>query len=327
MSATNKLVTIFGGSGFVGRYIVRALARRGYRIRVAVRRPDLAFHLQPLGGVGQIHAVQANLRYPDSVMAALAGTDIAVNCVGILFEGRRQTFDAVQATGPGLIGQAAVKQGVEHVVHLSAIGADADSASDYARTKAAGEAALAAHVPGATILRPSIIFGPEDDFFNRFATMAQLSPMLPLVAGGTTLFQPVYVNDVAEAAARAVDGDAMPSTVYELGGPRVASFKDLLGLMLEVIDRKRLLAPIPASLARMIGSMTEWLPKPPLTVDQVKLLAHDNVVSEAAIAERRTLQGLGIDPMAMELILPTYLTRYRRSGQFAAEPGRNGAQE
>ena len=322
MTRANELVTVFGGSGFVGRYVVRALARRGYRVRAAVRRPDLAFHLQPLGNVGQIHAVQANLRYPQSVAAAVAGSDAVVNCVGILSEGGRQTFDAVQAFGAGAIARAAAGEGISRVAHVSAIGADPDSDSNYARTKGLGEAAVMEAVPSAVILRPSIVFGQEDGFFNKFASMARFSPVLPLIGCGLTKFQPVYVNDVAEAVARAVDGEVPAGSVQELGGPRVASFKDLLELMLTETAHKRLLVPLPFPLASFIGSAVGWLPGAPITADQVKLLRHDNVVTDAAIAEGRTLEGMGIEPVAMETILPTYLTRYRKAGQFTPEPGR-----
>ncbi|MEM6665590.1 MAG: complex I NDUFA9 subunit family protein [Pseudomonadota bacterium] len=317
MQATGKLVTVFGGSGFIGRYIVGELARRGYRVRAAVRRPDLAMHLQPLGGVGQIHAVQANLRYPESVAAAVKGADAVVNCVGILFEAGRQRFDAVQAAGANAIASSAAAEGISNVVHLSAIGADSASDSIYARTKAEGEAAMREHVAETVILRPSIVFGPEDGFFNRFASMAQMAPALPLVGGGTTRFQPVYVGDVADAAAMAIDGAAAPGTVYELGGPRVASFKALLEMMLEEIGRDRALVPLPFGMATLMGRMVQWLPSPPLTVDQVTLLKSDNVVSDTAISEKRTLDGLGLTPTAMEAILPSYLGRYRKSGQFA----------
>lgn len=212
-----RLVTIFGGSGFLGRHLTQALAKRGWRVRAAVRRPDLAGHLQPLGMVGQIHAVQANLRYPDSVARAVAGADAVVNLVGILHEGGRQTFSAVQAQGPRIVAEAAAKAGVESLVQVSAIGADANSPADYARSKAAGEAATLAAFPTAVIMRPSIVFGPEDQFFNRFADMARFLPFLPLIGGGETKFQPVYVGDVAEAIARALEGAAKPGATYELG--------------------------------------------------------------------------------------------------------------
>lgn len=315
MQTYDRLVTVFGGSGFVGRHIVRALAKRGFRIRVAVRRPDLAGHLQPLGAVGQIHAVQANLRYPDSVRQAVAGAEIVINCVGILFESGRQKFDSVQARGAATVARAAAEAGAR-LIHLSAIGADADSAALYARTKAAGEAAVLQEVPDAVILRPSIVFGPEDDFFNRFAGMAQMAPALPLVGGGETKFQPVFVGDVAQAVMAAVDGQTKPGTVYELGGPAVKSFRELLEFVLATIQRKRLLVPLPFGLARLQAKVLQLLPKPLLTEDQVELLRTDNVVSAAAKTEGRTLESLGIQPQSVEAVVPAYLWRFRRQGQF-----------
>jgi uncharacterized protein YbjT (DUF2867 family) len=312
---TDRLVTIFGGSGFIGRYAVRALAQRGWRVRVAVRRPDLAYHLQPLGRVGQIHAVQANLRYPDSVMSAAENSDAVVNLVGILNESGAQTFDVVQAAGAGAVARAAAEAGAT-LLHVSAIGADAQSNSAYTRTKAAGEKAATDAVPDAIILRPSIVFGAEDDFFNRFAAMARLFPVLPLIGGGNTLFQPVFVGDIANAIATAVEGRAKPRMVYELGGPEVKTFRELMELMLREIGRKRILLPLPFSIAKLQAAVFELLPKPPLTRDQVELLKTDNVVSKKAEREERTLKGLGIAPTALEAILPSYLWRFRKSGQF-----------
>ncbi|KND17401.1 3-beta hydroxysteroid dehydrogenase [Pannonibacter phragmitetus] len=318
-SALNgKLVTVFGASGFLGRHVVLALARRGYRIRAAVRRPDLAEHLQPLGGVGQIMPVQANLRYRWSVDRAVEGADAVVNLVGILYQSGRQSFDAVQGFGPRAIAEAARAAGLNGIVHVSAIGADAASPAAYARTKAAGEAGVLETLPDSVILRPSIVFGPEDDFFNRFAAMARMSPVLPLVGGGVTKFQPVYVGDVAAAVAKAVDGGCKPGTVYELGGPEVKSFKECLELMLEITRRKRLLLPLPFGAAEMQARVLQLLPKPLLTVDQVKMLRVDNVVSAAAEAEGRTLVGLGINPSSLAAILPSYLTRFREHGQYDA---------
>ena len=313
-----KLVTVFGGSGFVGRHIVRALARRGHRVRVAVRRPDLANFLQPIGAVGQIHAVQANLRYPDSVARAIEGADAVVNAVGILYESGKQRFGAVQATGAKAIAEAAKAAGVTDLVHLSAIGADAGSKSEYAKTKAAGEKAVFNAVPEAIVLRPSIVFGPEDDFFNRFAAMARISPVLPLIGGGHTRFQPVFVGDVAAAAAMAVSGEAKSGAVYELGGPQVLTFAELMEMMLKIIDRKRLLLPVPLIGAKLTARVLELLPKPLLTCDQVLMLQKDNVVGEAAIAEGRTLAGLGITPETLAAELPSYLYRFRARGQFEA---------
>jgi NADH dehydrogenase len=311
-----KLVTVFGGSGFIGRYVVQALARRGHRVRVAVRRPDLAGHLQPLGTVGQIKAIQSNLRYRWSIDRAVEGADAAVNLVGILAESRRQTFDAVQAFGPRAIGEAARAAGISSVVHVSAIGADQPSTIGYLRSKAEGEEGIRGAVPEAVVMRPSIAFGPEDDFFNRFAGMARLSPALPLIGGGNTRFQPVFAGDIGEAIARAVDGVAERGAVYELGGPEVLSFRDCLERMLAVTHRRRALVPIPWGVARVMGRIGQYLPGAPLTLDQVRMLQFDNVVSEAAKAEGRTLQGLGIEPTALEIVLPTYLGRFRERGEF-----------
>ncbi|MCA0399874.1 MAG: complex I NDUFA9 subunit family protein [Proteobacteria bacterium] len=312
-----KLVTIFGGSGFIGRHLVRALAKDGWRIRVAVRRPDLAGHLQPLGGVGQIHAVQANLRYRDSIAHALIGADAVVNLVGILHESGRQNFASVQTQGARFVAEEAARAGITNFVQLSAIGADENSASDYARTKALGEKAVLAAVPGAVILRPSIVFGPEDKFFNRFADLARFTPFLPLIGGGETKFQPVFVGDVAEAARRALSGGAKAGATYELGGPEVASFKHLLEFILETTVRKRLLLPVPFALAKLKASVLEKLPGKLLTVDQVTLLESDNIVSAAAAKESRTLEGLGITTSSYEAIVPSYLYSFRPHGQFA----------
>lgn len=311
-----KLVTVFGGSGFVGRYVVRLLAKRGWRVRVAVRRPDLAGHLQPDGAPGQVQPIQANLRYPDSVARAIAGADAVVNLVGILYESGKQGFDAVQAEGAATVARAAAAAGVGQFVQISAIGADAGSESDYARSKAAGEAAVLAAMPGAVIIRPSIVFGQEDDFFNRFGEMARLSPVLPLIGGGASRFQPVYVGDVATAIVSAVEGQARPGTVYELGGPDVKSFRACMELVNEITQRNRFLVSIPVGIAKLQATFLQMLPKPMLTVDQVKLLGVDNVVSEAAKAEGRTLEGLGVAPHTLAAILPTYMWRFRPHGQF-----------
>lgn len=309
-----KLVTVFGGSGFIGRHTVRALAKRGYRVRVAVRRPDLANFIQPLGNVGQIQPVQANVRVRWSVDRAVEGADHVINLIGILHESGRQTFSAVQDFGARAVAEAARSAGAR-MTQISAIGADLDSASAYARSKAAGEAAVLETLPGATIFRPSIVFGPEDEFFNRFANMARFSPALPLIGGGHTKFQPVFVGDVAEALARSVDGKAAPG-IYELGGPEVRTFRQCMELMLDIIGRKRLLAPVPWPIASLQGAVLGMLPGKLLTSDQVVQLRSDNVVSGEAAAGRRTLEGLGITPRAMEAILPSYLWRYRVAGQY-----------
>ena len=319
-NANLKLVTVFGGSGFIGRYVVRALASRGYRVRVACRRPDLAGHLQPLGNVGQIHCVQANLRYRWSIDRAVEGADVVVNLVGILAEGGKQTFDGVQARGAGWVAEAAAAEGAR-LVQLSAIGADAESQSEYAQTKARGEELVLAADPNAVILRPSIVFGPEDEFFNMFAAMAQMSPALPLIGGGKTMFQPVYVGDVAQAVAKAVDGDLEPGSTWELGGPETLSFKQCLERMLEVVGRKRLLVHLPFAIAGFIGQFAQYLPGAPLTPDQVELLKSDNVVSDESLSNGRTLRDMGIEPTGLMGVLPQYLIRFRKHGQFEANRG------
>ncbi|MBX9454794.1 MAG: complex I NDUFA9 subunit family protein [Rhizobium sp.] len=317
LSNMPKLVTVFGGSGFVGRHIVRTLAKRGYRIRVAVRRPDLAFHLQPLGNVGQIAFVQANLRYRKSIDAAVRGSDHVINCVGILHESGRNTFDAVQDFGARAIAESCRNAGVKFT-HISAIGADENSASSYARSKAMAEKAILSLLPDAVILRPSVIFGPEDGFYNKFADMARIAPALPLVGGGHTRFQPVFVDDVAEAVARSVDGLVQGGRIYELGGAEVKSFRQILEDILRITRREKPLVQLPFFVASILGSIASLIPfiTPPITADQVTLLKTDNVVSEAAKAEGRTLEGLGIKPTQAEAILPSYLVRYRPEGQF-----------
>jgi len=317
LSNMPKLVTIFGGSGFLGRHIVRTLAKRGYRIRVAVRRPDLAFHLQPLGNVGQISLTQANLRYRHSVDAAVQGADYVINCVGLMHQTGRNTFDAVQDFGARAVAEAARKVGAG-LIHISAIGADANSESSYARTKAKAEQAIFAALPDAVVLRPSVMFGPEDNFYNMFADMARLAPAIPLVGGGHTKFQPVYVDDVAEAVARAVDGKVAGGKIYELGGAEVKSFREIIEDILEITCRDKRLVSLPFFVASLIGKIAGLVPliTPPITADQVILLKTDNVVSKQAIAEGRTLEGLGIQPANAAAILPSYLTRFRPEGQF-----------
>jgi len=312
---TPKLVTVFGGSGFLGRHVVQALARRGYLVRVACRRPDLAGYLQPLGNVGQVQVVQANLRVRWSVDRAVQEADHVVNLVGILFESGRQSFDAVQDFGARAVAEAArsVNAGLTHV---SAIGADENSESDYARTKALGEKAVHETVPSAVILRPSILFGPQDGFFNKFANMARFSPALPLIGGGGTKFQPAYVGDVAEAIARSVEGKLEAGKTYELGGPQVLTFRECLEETLAVIDRKRFLVPTPWWLARLKAKVLGLLPNPLLTEDQVILLQDHNVVSEKAVQDKRTFAGMDIHPATLAAILPAYMWRYRPAGQF-----------
>ncbi len=322
-SNAETLITVFGGSGFLGRHVVRALAKRQYRIRVAVRRPDLAGYLQPLGRVGQIHAVQANVRNRPSVAAAVRGSDVVINLVGILFESGRQRFDAVQSFGAEGVALAAAAHNAR-MVHVSAIGADEDSSAAYARAKRRGEELVLAATPEATIFRPSILFGPNDDFFNRFAGIARLSPFLPLVGGGHTRFQPVFAGDVAQAIAKAVDGATRPGAIYELGGPDVYTFRELMEFTLATIERRRLLLPLPFGVAKLQAAIFELvsklplriLSKPLLTRDQVELLRYDNVVSDTARRDGLTLEGLGITPQSVAAIVPTYLWRFRKAGQF-----------
>ena len=316
--SSTTLIAIYGGSGFIGRHVVRALAKTGARMRIAVRRPELAGFLQPLGGVGQIIPVQANVRYPDSLLAAANGADAVINLVGILSPSGKQTFNAVQDEGARHVAEAARAAGAKAFVHMSAIGADANSPSVYARTKAAGEAAVKDVFPDAVILRPSVVFGPEDEFFNRFAALARLSPALPLIGGGKTRFQPVFVGDVAKAVIAALTGKAQAGAMYELGGPEILSMKEVMERVLTYTMRKRMLVPLPFPLAKLQGAILQLLPNPPLTLDQVRLLEKDNVVSEAAKRDRRTLEGLGIvDPVAIEAVVPDYLEQYRPKGQFS----------
>ncbi|MBD8686109.1 MULTISPECIES: complex I NDUFA9 subunit family protein [unclassified Rhizobium] len=312
------LVTVFGGSGFVGRHVVRTLAKRGYRIRVAVRRPDLAGFLQPQGNVGQISFAQANLRYKESINKAVEGADHVVNCVGILFESGRNTFDAVQEFGARAVAEAARNAGAT-LTHISAIGADANSSVGYARTKGRAEAAIRAAMPDAIILRPSIVFGPEDDFFNKFAGMAQSMPFLPLIGGGHTKFQPVYVEDVAEVVARSVDGALKPGATYELGGQDVMTFRACLEAVLAATYRQRPLVNLPFGIATLIGKIASMVPliTPPLTADQVTMLRDDNVVSAEAEKAGLTLEGIGMTPVRVSSILPTYMVSYRTNGQFS----------
>jgi len=309
----NRTITLFGGSGFIGRYIVRDLAQAGWTIRIAVREPKRARFLKPLGDVGQITPIPASLLHEDSVKAAVTGVDAVVNLVGILFERGRRSFEAVHVEGARRAALAAKEAGARQFMQISAIGADPNSDAAYARSKAAGEEAVKEAFPGATILRPSIVIGPEDDFFNRFGAMAQLAPALPLVGGGTTKFQPVYVGDVAEAAARLLNGQAEGGKTYELGGPQIFTFRELMELLLEEIGKKRLLIGLPSGIASLMGQVLRFLPNPPLTPDQVRLLRYDNVVGTNA----QGFAALGMTPQAIEAILPTYLDKYRSGGRFS----------
>ncbi len=311
-----KVAMVFGGSGFVGRYMVKRLAQRGYVVRVGVRDPDRATFLKPMGNLGQIVPMAASVRDDASVAALVAGAEVVVNCVGILYETGSQTFQALHAEAPGRIGRAAAAAGVRHVVHVSAIGADAASPSVYARTKAEGEAALRAAFPAAVVLRPSIVFGPEDNFFNQFAALAQVLPALPVFGGGRTRFQPVYVGDVADAAMAALDRAEAAGKTYELGGPKIYTFREILEFILRTTGRKRFLVSIPYSVGALQARLLELLPKPLLTRDQLLLLQRDNVVSPGAL----TLADLGIAPKAVEAIVPTYLARFRRGGPRAPAP-------
>ena len=304
--------TVFGGSGFVGRYTVGELARRGYRVRVAVRRPDRALFLKPMGDVGQITPVAANIRDDASVAAAVEGADAAINLVGVLYEAGAQRFHAVHADGAGRIARAAAAAGVERMVHVSAIGAAPDSPAAYARSKAAGEEAVRNAFPGAAVVRPSIVFGIEDDFLNRFAWIARLAPALPLIGGGNTRFQPVYVGDVAAGIARIVEDHRTAGGIYELGGPEVYSFRELMETLLRLIGRRRPLLPVPGILAMLPAGLMELSPFPPLlTRDQVRMLACDNV----AAGDVPGLKDLGLAPTPLEAVAPGYLARYRRGGR------------
>ncbi|MDR3512300.1 MAG: complex I NDUFA9 subunit family protein [Caulobacteraceae bacterium] len=311
------LVTVFGGSGFVGTQVVRALAKRGLRIRVAVRRPGQGYKLRMLGDVGQIEVVQANIRAPETVARALAGAEACVNLVGVGYEAGRQKFQSVHAMGANNVAEVAAAVGITRMVQVSAIGADPESPSKYARTKAMGEAAVRQHLPSASIVRPSIVFGQGDGFFNMFAKLAASSPVLPLFGGGHTRFQPVFVGDVAAAVAACVIDPATEGRTYELGGPAVYSFRQLIELVCKETGRSPALLPLPFPLARLIGlagDLVALSPFPPtLTSDRVELLRLDNVVAEGAPG----LAELGVQPTALEPILPTYLYRYRRGGQYA----------
>jgi uncharacterized protein YbjT (DUF2867 family) len=316
----SKLVTIIGGSGFVGRYIARRLAKEGWRVRVAVRRPNEALFVRPYGVPGQVEPVACNIRDDASVRAVIHGADAVVNCVGTFRKGGKNNFDAVQVDGAARVARISAAEGVSQLVQISSIGADKASDSDYSRTKGEGEAAVLAAFPTAVILRPSVIFGTEDGFFNRFAAMTRMGPILPVV-GANTRFQPVHVDDVAQAAVKAVKGEAAPG-VYELGGPEVDTFRGLMGRMLKVVQRRRAVVNVPFFVARIMGfgfDMIEavtlgLIENKMITRDQVKSLKQDNVVSPGA----RGLADLGITPTAMEAVLPEYLWRYRPSGQYAA---------
>ena len=304
-----KIATVFGGSGFIGRYVVRGLARAGYTVRVAVTDPGGARFLQTQGKVGQIVPLAAGVSDEAAVARAVAGAALVVNLVGILFERRAGDFQRLQAEGAGRVARLAAAAGVARLVHVSAIGADPASPSAYGRTKAEGEAAVRAAFPSATILRPSIVFGPEDAFFNRFAGLARMLPFMPVIAGATR-FQPVYVGDVADAVMAAAERGDAPGRTYELAGPRSHTFRELLGYILEVTGHRRPLVSIPLGLARIQARLGEFLPSPPLTRDQLLMLQRDNVPAADALG----LADLGIQPKALEAVVPSYLTRFRTGG-------------
>ncbi len=309
-----KLVAVFGGSGFLGRHIVRALARDGWRVRVGVRHPNTAHFLRPMGRVGQIQIVKANLLKADDVAEMMREATAVINLVGILFQRGSQRFQAVHSEGAAAVARAAADHGVGRLIHFSALGASAESDSQYARSKAEGEKRVRAAFPAATIMRPSVVFGPEDDFFNRFAALARLSPLLPLIGGGHTRFQPVYAGDVAQATVAALANSSTESETFELGGPDVMTLKDVMHFVLRETRRRRVLMNVPFGLAKFQAAFLGLLPKPPLTVDQVRLLQSDNVVSEGAPG----LAELGVTPTTVEAIVPAYLWRFRKTGEFEA---------
>lgn len=311
------LVTVFGGSGFIGKYVVRALVQDGWRVRVAMRRPHTGLDLKVIGNVGQVQLVQANLRFPLSVERAVDGADAVVNLVALLFESGKQTFDALHVKSSETLAKACAQAGIKNLVHISALGADVTASSNYARTKGEGETLIREHVASADILRPSIVFGPEDNFFNQFAAMTQFSPALPLIGGGQTKFQPIYAGDVAQAVATCLQRGTQGQT-YSLGGPETYTFKELMEFVLEHIDRRRLLLPVPwlaANIMGFFGELSGALPfvAPFLTRDQVALLKTDNIVPDTA---HKTAQDLGLSLETITSIVPSYLVRYRYHGQF-----------
>ncbi|MEJ0015637.1 MAG: complex I NDUFA9 subunit family protein [Acetobacteraceae bacterium] len=307
--ATRSVATVFGGSGFIGRYIVKRLAKKGFVVRVAVRDPERALFLKPMGGVGQVVPLYASLANETTVQRAVVGADLVVNTVGLLAEPRGGDFQRIQAEGPGLIGRAASAAGVARVLHISAIGADPGAASRYAATKGAGEVALRQAYPGATILRPSLVFGPEDRLFNRFAAMARMLPFMPVICGDTR-FQPVFVGDVADAVLAALGQADAAGTTYELGGPKVWQFRELLAYILKETGRARRLVDVPHGLAQFQARVMEMLPGKPFTRDQLLMLGQDNVVDPAMPG----LKELGIIPTPIELVVPAYLRRFQSGG-------------
>ncbi|WP_022700865.1 complex I NDUFA9 subunit family protein [Oceanicaulis alexandrii] len=325
MTLRNEMITVFGASGFIGRYVVRELAKAGYRVRAATRRPHLAHELKPMGVVGQVQLIQANLRNEDSVRRAVDGAHAVVNLVGILAQSGKQNFQALQADGAGLVAKCAAEAGITNFVQISAIGADEDSASEYARTKALGEKAVREAIPSAVVLRPSIVFGTEDGFFNKFGSMARFAPALPLIGGGKTRFEPIFAGDVAQCVLKAVEAPSKyAGRTYELGGPGIYTFKEILEFILTTIRRKRFLAPVPFFAAYPLGMVGEILGALPfvdpfLTRDQVTLLKSDNV-SGLTDDDLGSVKDFGIDLESVEAITPTYLVRYRKGGQFSEDP-------
>ncbi len=315
MESSNNLVTIFGGAGFIGTQVVQVLAKQGYRIRVAVRRPDLSGHVKPLGTVGQVMPIQANIRNRDSVERAIKGASIVINLVGIGHESGKQRFRAVNTMGARNVAEAAKALKVEHLVHVSALGADPQSASGYARSKALGEAEVLSAFPSAVVLRPSIVFGQGDGFFNRYGMLARMLPVVPVI-GGKSRFQPLYVGDLALAIAAAISGEVRGGRIYELGGPEVATHAALVRQVITYAGRTNPTVPLPAGIAKLIAFPLSFLPSPLITGDQVDLLQQDNVVSDAANRDKRTLAAFGVTPTAMEAILPSYLWRFMKNGQF-----------
>ncbi len=313
--SSKPLVVVFGGSGFLGRHTVRALAKAGYRVRVATRWPNLGQHLPPMGVVGQIQLLKCNVLDADQVAAAVQRADAVVNLVGILNQTGAQGFEDIHVEAAETIAKAARAAGAQTLVHVSSIGSDPEAPSKYARSKAEGEARVRAAFPDAAVLKPSIVFGPEDSFFNKFAGLSRLLPALPLIGGGKTRFQPVFVGDVAEAILACVRDAATRGRTYELGGPNVYSFKELMELMLRMIGRKRLLVPMPFALASIKGAVLGLLPGKLLTRDQVQSLKTDNVVSSSAL----TLANLGITSDSVQAVVPSYLWRFRAKGQYEAE--------
>ena len=312
---TRKLATIFGGSGFIGTQLTQELARRGYSIRVAVRRPDLAGHVRMFGFPGQVQPVQANLRFPDSVAAAMRGSDLVINLVGIQFEKGRQRFGAVHVQGARAVAEAARAAGIGTLIHMSALGADPRSPSAYMRAKALGEDAVAKAFPQATIIRPAPVFGPRDGFFNRLGFLARSFPIMPLI-GGDARLQPVYVADVAEAIANAADGMVKPGKAYELGGPEIVTMAEIVERVLEETMRKRFVLPLPQPIARLAASLIAIWPSPLITPDQVTQLGLDTLVSPEAARQKRTLEAFGVTPTSMDAVLPAYMWRFRKNGEF-----------